>query len=280
MMNWITKWLNFFKKTPKKRVVASKRVDFFSKSLNNSRLVDIWTPPTYSENTHELPIVFFNDGQDLEAVQLENTLNDLYQKKKIKAAIFVGIHALDRMQEYGTAAMADYAGRGSQAGKYTNFILKELLPYLKENYRINEKSISNTFAGFSLGGLSALDIVWHNAAIFSNVGVFSGALWWRSKAFQEDNPDADRIIHDTFAQSKMQKGMRFWLQTGTNDETSDRNKNGIIDSIDDTLDLIKVLKKIGYKGDDITYVEVEKGEHNPATWARVLPDFLVWALRK
>ena len=70
--------------------------------------------------------------------------------------------------------------------------------------------------------------------------------------------------------------MRFWLQVGTKDETADRNNNGIIDAIDDTQDLIKSLKNIGYTDQDITYVEVKNGEHNPATWAKVLPDFLRW----
>jgi enterochelin esterase-like enzyme len=69
--------------------------------------------------------------------------------------------------------------------------------------------------------------------------------------------------------------LKFWFQTGTNDETDDRNKNGIIDSIDDTTDLIKLLKGKGYA--DIVYREVEGGEHNPKTWGEVLPDFLIWA---
>ena len=34
-------------------------------------------------------------------------------------------------------------------------------------------------------------------------------------------------------------GLKFFFQCGNMDETMDRNKNGIIDSIDDTLDLIQ-----------------------------------------
>ena len=99
--------------------------------------------------------------------------------------------------------------------------------------------------------------------MFKKVGVFSGTLWWRSKLFKDDAPDDDRIIHDTFAISEKRKGLKFWLQTGTNDETSDRNNNGIIDAIDDTLDLIKILKELGYKSKDIKYVEVEGRRTQP-----------------
>jgi enterochelin esterase-like enzyme len=132
-------------------------------------------------------------------------------------------------------------------------------------------------AGFSLGGLSALDIAWQYPQVFSKVGVFSGSLWWRSRAFRPEDPDADRIAHEMIAQGPYRVDMKFWLQTGTLDETADRNNNGIIDSIDDTLDLIAELETVGYRqGADIRYVEMEGGEHNPHTWGEAMPDFLQW----
>ena len=56
----------------------------------------------------------------------------------------------------------------------------------------------------------------------------------------------------------------------------DRNNNGIIDSIDDTLSLIDDLKSLGYKNDDIAYINYEDGRHDVATWARAMPVFLEW----
>ena len=71
--------------------------------------------------------------------------------------------------------------------------------------------------------------------------------------------------------------LKFWLQTGTKDETADRNKNGIIDSIDDTQDLIKELVLKGYvAGGDIRYLEIAGGHHDVETWARAMPEFLRW----
>jgi enterochelin esterase-like enzyme len=261
----------------KKLNLKVKSHSFFSDSLKNTINLDVYLPPSFGENTHQRPFLMLNDAQDMQAVHLENTLSSLYKHLKIKSIIVIAIYPNDRMQEYGTAAMPDYANRGSEAGNYSKFIVEELIPFLEKHYRIDIKSPYNAFAGFSLGGLSALDIVWNHSNIFKKVGVFSGALWWRSKPFKEEAPDDDRIIHDGFAESKKRKGLRFWLQTGTNDETTDRNNNGVIDAIDDTLDLIKILKNLGYRSKDIKYVEVEGGEHNPDTWAKVLPDFLVWS---
>lgn len=61
------------------------------------------------------------------------------------------------------------------------------------------------------------------------------------------------------------------------DETKDRNHNGIIDSIDDTLDVIKELETKGYKNEkDIYYMEMKDGHHDIATWGRAMPVFLKW----
>lgn len=123
-----------------------------------------------------------------------------------------------------------------------------------------------------------MDIAWHHPSVFGKIGVFSGSFWWRSKDFTDQHPDANRIMHETLNRSSPRPDMKFWLQTGTMDETSDRNNNGIIDAIDDTLDIIEELKKLGYQPDkDIQYIEVEGGTHHPSTWVKVLPDFLVWA---
>ena len=48
------------------------------------------------------------------------------------------------------------------------------------------------FAGFSLGGLMALDIVWKHPNQFSKAGIFSGSLWWRSIDQTEEEYDDDK----------------------------------------------------------------------------------------
>ena len=61
------------------------------------------------------------------------------------------------------------------------------------------------------------------------------------------------------------------------DETEDRNKNGVIDSIDDTIDLMRVLLQKGYKeGKDMQYLQLPKGKHDVPTWAKAFPTFLKW----
>jgi predicted alpha/beta superfamily hydrolase len=189
--------------------------------------------------------------------------------------IFLGIHAnKNRLSEYGTANVLDFEGRGKNALNYQSFILKELLPYLRNQYNIQKEG--NVACGFSLGGLSALDMTLENVHVFSKVGVFSGALWWRSKPYGPYyNDTTDRIIHQKFKMSVLKPTLGFWFQCGTEDEKADRNNNGVIDSIDDTLDLISILKTKGYE--DVFYEEVMGGKHNQTTWKHAFPKFLKWA---
>ena len=236
----------------------------------------------YPKNKNKkLPILFFNDGQDFADLHMKLHIKALLDSNKIIPFICVGIHANEaRIQEYGTASQADYKQRGAKAKQHAEFIILELLPFINKKYPSQHKG--NVIAGLSLGGLSAMDIGWNNPNIFSKIGVFSGSFWWRQKSEEEGyTDDNDRIMHNVIRQGTYNKKLKFWLEAGTNDETSDRNNNGIIDAIDDTLDLIMELEKKGYqKPQDIVYEEVKGGEHNQKTWSKVLPNFLIWAFGK
>lgn len=229
--------------------------------------------------SNRLPVLYLNDGQDLPRLKLRAVMDSLIQKQSVRPFVIVAIHAGDRIQEYGTATQADYMNRGSKARAYTDFVLTELLPYVQKHYPVTNESAQSVFAGFSLGGLSAFDLVWHHPELFGKAGVFSGSFWWRSKGLEKGySDDTDRIMHSLVRAGTYRKNLTFWMQTGTDDETDDRDHDGIIDSIDDTLDLIAELERKGYRWNrDVTYVEVKGGEHNPDTWRRVMPDFLTWA---
>lgn len=260
-------------------VIIERKNNFRSTTLARKIEFDVFLPPDYFSGKETYPVLYFNDGQDMTAIQLEQTLEKLYFENKISKIIVVAIHSgATRIQEYGTASQPDFAKRGSLAGKYTEFITQELIPYINSRYQTSNLPIHTAFAGFSLGGLSAMDISWHHPELFSKVGVFSGSFWWRKKALDKGYTDADRIMHAIVKNSIPRIGMKFWFQTGTLDETKDRNKNGIIDSIDDTLDLISELEGLGYtRKDAIRYLEIEGGRHDQETWAIALPDFLQWS---
>ncbi|WP_448702332.1 alpha/beta hydrolase [Mucilaginibacter sp. AW1-3] len=257
--------------------VAEESLLIDSEILNREVTITLLMPGEFNF-AEPLNLLLLNDGQEVNNLLLSTTLQNLYHSNKIRPVVIAAIHAgEERLQEYGVAHHPDYKDRGAKAGLYTDFILDELLPQLYTHTAVKAfKTIA--FAGFSLGGLTALDIAWNHSDIFNKVGVFSGSLWWRSKALNDGYTDADRIMHRVIRESKNKPDLKFWLQTGTLDETADRNNNGIIDSIDDTIDLIKELEAKGYtRPANVQYLEVVGGKHDMPTWAKAMPKFLTWA---
>jgi predicted alpha/beta superfamily hydrolase len=230
----------------------------------------------------EMTLLLINDGQDLVTMKFEKIIGGLYSNGEIAPLLCVGLHcSADRKNEYGTAEILDYKGRGAKAMQYTKFVLEEVIPFIKNTYLVSSFK-EKSYAGFSLGGLSAMDIVWNHPVEFTKLGVFSGSFWWRDKA-QDDpefNEDAHRIMHRQVRSGDYYPLLKFFFQVGTQDETADRNNNGIIDAIDDTISLIAELKTKGYTDSDIKYLELEDGKHNVPTWARAFPDFLKWGWGK
>ena len=234
--------------------------------------------PEENNFAEPLNLLLLNDGQEAANLMLKETLEDLTQKKRIKPVLVVAIHAgEERLHEYGTAGKPDFKKRGSKAALYTEFIKSELLPAITKLTHIEDFE-TTVFAGFSLGGLSALDIAWNNHHLFDKAGIFSGSFWWRSKDLAKGYTDNDRIMHAIIRNTTAKPDLKIWLQTGTKDEITDRNENGIIDSIHDTVDLIKELEQKGYnRPEHIQYLEMVGGSHDTATWAKVMPKFLIWA---
>ncbi|TXH21330.1 MAG: esterase [Chitinophagaceae bacterium] len=257
-------------------LVSVEKIALKSKYLLREVQLDIYTPQM--EASESLELLLINDGQDLPKMPFDEILNDLYSQKLIKPFIAVGIYCgEDRKMEYGMVSATDYLGRGAKAGLYNQFILEELIPFLLKNYNItHQEKIS--FAGFSLGGLCALDIVWNYPQFFYRVGVFSGSLWWRS-IDQDDvtyDDDKHRLMQQQIRNTNYKPGLKFFFQCGLMDEKKDRNHNGVIDAVDDTRDHVRELIKKGYTLEDVTYMELDEGRHDVPSWAKAFPAFLKW----
>ncbi|MCC6635329.1 MAG: esterase [Chitinophagaceae bacterium] len=260
--------------------VYTETLTLTSVYLERDVIIDVYFPNKV-DKPENLSLLIFNDGQDLLKMPFDEILDELTSQNIIEPLFCIGIHCgEERKREYGTAYSADFKQRGDKAGLYNKFLFDELLPTIRYAYHIpsfKEKS----FAGFSLGGLSALDIVWNHANEFTKVGVFSGSLWWRKKSYEDGYDDEnDRLMHLQIRKGTFYPWLKFYFQCGALDEVADRNKNGVIDSIDDALDLIVELKIKGYSDKHIQYVLLEDGKHDTTTWANALPNFLKWGWGK
>lgn len=260
---------------PELKTLITEQKKIRSVYLKRDVVIDVYLPAATLPS--ELSLLVINDGQDLIKMNFANMLDALLSTGQISPVLAVGIHAGERLSEFGTAHILDYKKRGERAFSYQQFLLEELLPLVHIVYKIEKFKIKG-IAGFSMGGLQAIDTLWKHPDVFSIAGIFSGSLWWRTRGFDEGYiEETDRIIHQKIKNGRYTPGLRFYFTTGSLDEKADRNNNGIIDSIDDTLALIDELKNLGYNtGYGIKYINYEDGKHDVATWGRAMPQFLLW----
>jgi enterochelin esterase-like enzyme len=264
-------------KTPHLTIKSIER--FRSKQLHNQRAVNIFLPPDYdSHPERSYKVLYVNDGQDMHAVNMAETLAALIGQHEIEPIIVVAVHATrDRLQEYGTAGIVNARGLGRKARKYSFFILDELMPYIKRRYRTLPGPINTAIMGWSLGGLMAFDLAWNHSDVFGAAGVFSGSFWWRTNEADTHARQESRIMHRRVRDTDSPGQLRLWFEAGTDDEKEDRDNNGVIDAIQDTTELMDELELKGFRrGFDMIYTQVEGGEHNQQTWGFILPYFLRW----
>lgn len=244
------------------------------------REVRIYLPPGGVKPS--TPVIVALDGQSMPAWKLEEALAALAAKRGPVLPLVVAIPAAEgegRMEEYGLAARPDFAGRGKKAAEFERFVVQVVLPAVRLRYNVRSDPTRTGVMGASLGGLAAFDLAWHYPQTFGFAGIFSGALWWRSDDSSPAARQSSRLVHRIVRETMPPPSVRLWFEAGTADEKADRDGNGVIDSIQDTTELMRELERQGFRrGTDVEYVEIEGGRHDEATWARALPEFLEWAL--
>jgi enterochelin esterase-like enzyme len=271
--------------------------------------VSVQLPPGYDASARRrYPVLYFNDGQDMPAVHVRETLQELYAERAIRPVIVLAIHMLpDRMGTYGLSdraharsvvARTKYGPVGTRAHEYSEWFAHTLVPWVDARYRTKPAPDARAILGWSLGALNAFNLGWQYPDVFGRVGAFSPSFW-----LSADSRDADAVQRTRLAQrmvdgAQPRKHLPMFFAAGTDEEHDDRDADGVNDAIDDTRDLIegwhapdgdalKGLRQQGYTinldypttsaSTDVALYTLQGGRHEQAAWARMLPVFLRWA---
>ncbi len=262
--------------------------------------VRVYLPPDYEATQARYQVLYVNDGQDMDAVGLVDTLEGLYARHAIARIIVVAIDMPpDRMAGYGLfdrdageaiAAATKYGPVGAHALRYADWLTGTLVPSVDARYRTVASAEARTLLGWSLGALSAFGIGWQYPEAFGRVGAFSPSFWLSADRSDDAAVQATRIAHRLVdASAPMARPMLFF-GVGTKGETDDRDGDGVIDVLDDTRDLIdgwidpagtvrRGIRQVARAEDGAAprLFVLQGGRHDQASWARMLPVFLRWA---
>jgi enterochelin esterase-like enzyme len=152
------------------------------------------------------------------------------------------------------ARLDDLANRA----KFARFVVSELLPAVRKEWRVTTDPHRTIVAGESAGGLAAAYLALLHPEVFGNVLSQSGAFWRGAEA--SNDPPYEWLAGRYAAAPKTD--VRFVLDVGTAETVRVLGGAGPV-FIDATRRFRDVLLAKGY---DVQYTEIPHGVHAPDTW--------------
>jgi predicted alpha/beta superfamily hydrolase len=245
--------------------------DFPSAELGNERTVLVYLPPGYRDDEEtRYPVLYMHDGQNLFDAgtsfigvewSVDETLDRMIEEGDVRPLIVVGVYNTAQRETEYTPAVDAGRGHGGGADRYAAFIVEELKPFIDANYRTLPGRKDTGVMGSSLGGIASLYIAWSHPDVFTRVGAMSTAYWW-----------ADNQILSFLEERDPPAGARVWLDMGTAEDRSDRNKDDVPDIIELHRRARNILMDKGLEVQrTLRYVEDEGAAHNEHAWAARFP---------
>lgn len=150
-------------------------------SLANNLLGDptnqqiaIYLPESYASSEKRYPVVYFlpgySDSYAFYGTELQNTMDFMLGQKKLKEMIVVTINGMNKLH-------GSYYINSPVTGNWEDFVVKDVVNYVDQNYRTIANAQSRGIAGHSMGGFGSLNIAMRHPDIFSCVYSMSPGLF-------------------------------------------------------------------------------------------------------
>lgn len=256
--------------------------------LNRDRTVRVYLPGDYDDKKEKrYAVLYMHDGHNLFFEEtsayggiwaVQEAVRNIEKQGK-DGIIVVGIDCDPygrRLDEYSPwvnenlselTPTLNLVSAGGEGDLYVEFLVKSLKPLIDEKYR-TLKNKENTFiAGSSMGAFISLYAGYKYKEVFSAIGAFSTATWFKKEKLME------------FIRNNFIKGTKVYLDVGTK-ETSDESNKEYFNNIyvQDTKDLAELLLELGQDEEDLYIIIDEGAEHSEASWRRRFPEFLQWII--
>lgn len=259
------------------------------KELNRKRIIRVYLPNDYDKNLNKhYKVLYMHDGHNLYYKEtssyggiwdIQGTMSKSEASGK-DGIIVVGIDCNGdggRLDEYSPwvnenlKTLTPSLGldkAGGEGDLYLEFLVNSLKPYIDKTYRTLKTRENTYIAGSSMGGFISLYAGYKYPEIFSVIGAFSTAIWFKK----------DRLTE--FLKANFKKGISVYLDSGTK-ETSDK-ENPEFNSIyvRDTNDIANLLLDLGQDPKDLKVIIDEGADHSEESWKKRFPLFLEWVLSK
>ena len=215
-------------------------------------------PATYNSNIKKnYPVLYLLDA-DYSFPIAKQVSEHMSDRNDIEEIILVGI-AYDGPNHYRLHRTRDYTISSTKVGgyseqiqkysggskKFTNFIQRELIPYIKSCFPVNN---SRGIVGHSLGGLFATNILIDNPELFDKYIIISASFWYDDeillkKAAAKENFNYKDPLH-------------MYIAIGGEENGGDYKM------LDEQNEFLKIIAQKDHKNFTITHQVFEKFDHN------------------
>jgi enterochelin esterase family protein len=243
-----------------------RQVWYNSTTLGTQRRMHVYTPPGYDQSQDRYPVFYLLHGGGDEDSGWSTIgragfiLDNLLAAKKAKPMLVVMPNgSLPRPTNFpritpGTTPPPEVTrAMASLQERFTNELLKDIIPQVEKNFRVRTGAENRALAGLSMGGGQTLAAVTSHPDQFAYVGVWSAGLFGGAAEWEKRNA--------TFLDSaeKVNRTVKlFSISVGDKDFALAGSKN-----------LAELLNKHGIKNE----LHVSGGGHTWINWRHYLNDF-------
>lgn len=238
-------------KRPDARVGSLDKLHINSEIFKEARDLYIYKPARYRGN-RRYPLLIVHDGIDyLKFADLKIVLDNLITSLEIPPLIAVMIQSPDRLLEYGAH------------DPHADFLANELLPYMNENYPLNDDPDHRAVMGASFGGVAALHAAWRYPGLYGRLLLQSGSYAFSDLGRHNRSPVFDPVVRfmNEFRETPGVPSKRVYMSCGIYESLIYENRS--------------LLPKLQAQGIDVRFEEA-RDAHNWENWRDRLRNGLSW----
>jgi len=247
--------------------------EFRSGIFRNTRFLRVWLPPGYddAENaSRHYPVLYLNDGQNLfEAStafggvewQVDETADRLIREGAVPPMIVVGIDntGKNRLREYMPHRSLHPRILRVQGRRYPDFLMKEVMPFVEQIYRVATGPEDTGLGGSSLGALIALYTAMVRPGAFGRLLLESPSLWASNRQLIKESRSV-RIWPE-----------RIFLAVGSAEAGSPERSRTVVD---DVRELAAIMRRAVLSEKRLRLVIKDGAGHSEGAWAERFPEAL------
>jgi predicted alpha/beta superfamily hydrolase len=160
-----------------------------SKILSETRRINVYLPPGYTESTNaRLPVLYMPDGGIAEDfLHVAGLVQVSVGNGTMRPFLLVGVENTQRRRDMtGPTENEDdkkIAPRVGGSGAFRRFLRDELMPQVKGRYRTTDET---AIVGESLAGLFVVETFLTEPDLFDTYIAFDPSLWWNNQKLLTD----------------------------------------------------------------------------------------------